>query len=511
MKMNFKYSRRNFLVWLTGTVALAPNALMAQLNRGQKKSKPSKGGQHGGSSYKLPSELSEYALLSVVLGRVSDHSLTVSLLAEEPLIAFMEYGFSQSELTNKTSEVRLEAGVPIEMAIEGLKANCAHYYRISYRKDSASEFVTRSVQRFHTQRAEGAEFSFAVQGDSHPERAFMSNPDLYAKTLQHASKMHPDFYICMGDDFSISNLETINAESVNGRYELQRPFLGLVGQAASLFLINGNHEQASLSNYNKEGTPHTAAVLAQKARNSYFPTVEPNGFYGGDKVPLKEIGPLKDYYSWTWGDALFVVLDNYWHSEVQVDSGLGEKAADGERGKQNRDLWQVTLGRDQYEWLKKVLETSKSRFKFVFAHHVLGTQRGGVEVCHLYEWGGQDRNGENRFKEMRPEWEMPIHDLMVKHGVTIFFQGHDHLFCKQEKDGVIYQEVPMPADPAYKAYNEDRYTSGIKHPNSGFLFVTVSKDAVKVDYIRSYLDQDESASRKTGEVACTYRVMAERH
>ena len=58
---------------------------------------------------------------------------------------------------------------------------------------------------------------------------------------------------------------------------------------------------------------------------------------------------------------------------------------------------------------------------------------------------------------------------MVKHGVTIFFQGHDHLFARQERDGIVYQEVPMPADQGYVAYNEDRYLSGVKLPNSGHL------------------------------------------
>ena len=35
---------------------------------------------------------------------------------------------------------------------------------------------------------------------------------------------------------------------------------------------------------------------------------------------------------------------------------------------------------------------------------------------------------------------MPVHQLMVKNGVTIFFQGHDHLFARQERDGMVYQE-----------------------------------------------------------------------
>ena len=97
---------------------------------------------------------------------------------------------------------------------------------------------------------------------------------------------------------------------------------------------------------------------------------------------------------------------------------------------------------------------------------------------------------------------------MAKHGVTIFFQGHDHLFARQERDGVIYQEVPMPADPGYVAYNEDRYRSGVKLPNSGYLRVSVSGEQVKVDYVRCYLPKDETEQRKTGEVAYSYTVRA---
>jgi hypothetical protein len=95
---------------------------------------------------------------------------------------------------------------------------------------------------------------------------------------------------------------------------------------------------------------------------------------------------------------------------------------------------------------------------------------------------------------------------MVEHGVTIFFQGHDHLFAQQERDGIIYQEVPMPADQFYQARNEERYESGVKLPNSGHLRVSVSPAEVKVDYIRCYLPKDETAQHKTGEVACTYSV-----
>jgi len=95
---------------------------------------------------------------------------------------------------------------------------------------------------------------------------------------------------------------------------------------------------------------------------------------------------------------------------------------------------------------------------------------------------------------------------MVKHGVTIFFQGHDHLYCRQERDGIVYQEVPMPADHGYVAYNDDRYQSGVKLPNSGHLRVTVAPETVKVEYVRSFLPNDESVQNKTGDIAHSYVV-----
>lgn len=97
---------------------------------------------------------------------------------------------------------------------------------------------------------------------------------------------------------------------------------------------------------------------------------------------------------------------------------------------------------------------------------------------------------------------------MVKHGVTIFFQGHDHLFARQERDGIVYQEVPIPADQNYVAYNEARYRSGVKLPNSGHLRATVSPEQVKVDYVRCYLPKDETDERRTGEVAYSYTIKA---
>jgi hypothetical protein len=135
----------------------------------------------------------------------------------------------------------------------------------------------------------------------------------------------------------------------------------------------------------------------------------------------------------------------------------------------------MSLGDSQYAWLSQTLRGSSAIHKFVFVHHVLGTGRGGVELAERYEWGGRDgRNGEDRFAEHRPEWEFPIHPLLVETGVTVLFQAHDHLFARQELDGVVHKSVPNPADGTYRAFNSEAYLSGDILPNAGHLRVTVS-------------------------------------
>ena len=154
--------------------------------------------------------------------------------------------------------------------------------------------------------------------------------------------------------------------------------------------------------------------------------------------------------------------------------------------KAGRDLWNVTLGETQYRWFQETLENSTAKYKFVFAHHVNGTGRGGIELADSYEWGN-----EKEFPVRRPGWEKPIHQLMAENGVTIFFQGHDHIFARQELDGVVYQTLPEPANPFYTYENADAYLSGDIYPNSGHVRVHVSPQGVRVEYIRSFLDQPD--------------------
>ncbi len=243
-----------------------------------------------------------------------------------------------------------------------------------------------------------------------------------------------------------------------------------------------------------DGTAENIAIYATKARKIYYPNPSPNCFYSGNTTVEDFVGLPENYYAWEWGDALFVVLDAYRYLTTIPKP---------------RE-WDWTLGEKQYNWFKETLEGSQAKFKFVFIHHVLGQTRGAVKWADKFEWGGYNQNGIWEFDTERPGWAKPIHQLMVENGVTIFFQRHDHLFAKEELDGIVYQECPMPSDATDNvgSENEDAYPSAIIYKNSGHLRVTVSDKEVTVDYIRAYLPQDETTEHPNGEVAYSYTIKA---
>lgn len=448
-----------------------------------------------------PEPVSAFEAASLILGRPSGTSCALAVTARRDLEGRAAWGPPDSQGTWQGSEVfTLKKGESVTLELKGLQPNSVCEYRLEYRDPDAAGFQMGPVASFQTSRSSGQPFSFIVQGDSHPERTpKMHVPELYEKTLLMAASQKPDFFICMGDDFSVDTLATRTKESAEGVYRRQVPYLSLIGSSSPLFLVNGNHEQAAKVNLN--GTQDSLGVMTQTARNHFFPQPAPDSFYSGNSEPVEHIGLLRNYFSWTWGDALFVVIDPYWHSDGPVDNSA-------DRTKPRRDLWNNTLGETQYQWLKRVLETSREKFKFVFAHHVNGTGRGGVECAPFYEWGGRDQRGAYVFETKRPGWELPIHQLMAKNRVSIFFQGHDHLFCRQELDGVIYQTTPTPADASGALLNGDAYKTGVKLPGAGILKVTISGQEAKVDFLRSLLPSAETESARHGSSAYSYTLTA---
>ncbi|MEI7576138.1 MAG: metallophosphoesterase [Armatimonadota bacterium] len=498
--MNWK--PRLVVVGLTALVVAASFALIPRQGQGgggQRKGqgqgqggrKKGSGGDKQGQGRLYPPAKSAWSVASIILGNGEDKQISMAIHPGVDFDGYIEYGPEGKSPSGKTPTQSFKKGVPTQLTLTGLKPNTAYSYSLNYTETGESK--TGPKYRFQTARPAGSTYTMFVQGDSHPERiGKMNDPELYEKTYQTAASYNPDFFIMLGDDFSVDTLQNRTLQAVEYCYTKQVPYMGLIGKQAPIYLVNGNHEQAAKANL--DGTPNSLGVLAQNARNRNFVNPAPDSFFTGNPEPVEHIGLLRNYFAWTWGDALYVTIDPYWHSDEAVDN-----RADG--GSKRKDLWGITLGDTQYKWLKKTLETSKAKYKFVFAHHVMGTGRGAVERATSFEWGDA-----KSLSTKRPGWELPIHQLFVKTGVSIFFQGHDHIFCKQELDGVVYQSCPCPSDTTEKLINGDAYTVGDKIVGSGLVKVTVGPDKAHIEFLRSWLPAAETDGKKHGEVAYSYDV-----
>lgn len=450
-----------------------------------------------------------------LLGRPTDHSVTLHALALVNLEAYVTWQAVEGGGAGSTPPHVYPAGVPIEITLDALSADRAYWYQLHYRRPGSGEYESGPQRGFRTQRPPGATFTFVVQADSHlGEQRVSGNvagPALYRTALRNMWADQPDFLIDLGDTFAseiYSARDVVDFEEAVERHLWQRPCLGLVCHSAPFFIALGNHEGEQ--GWRLDGTPANVAIWATGARKLIYPLPAPDNFYTGNVDIVPFCGLREDYYAWHWGPALFVVLDPFWYTTVKPHG-----QPHGPPG--SEDNWDWTLGEEQYEWLRATLNASTAPFKFVFAHHVTGGvntyARGGVEAAShelggtgSFEWGGEDPTGAFTFAQHRPSWALPIHQVLAEAGVSIFFHGHDHVFAHQELDGVVYQECPQPSDAGYGlGYAGDgHYYGGVVLPNSGHLRVTVTPQSTLVEYVRAYRPGDGP----NGEVTYTYTVPA---
>ncbi len=428
---------------------------------------------------------------TVILGSPTDSSIVVSVASDVAGEAFVEHGPASGAYTAQTATVDLGAAVPTELTLTGLEPDSAWFYRLSFRPAAADAFVVEPESRFHTQRSPGSPFSFAVEADPHVGLDDKASPELFRVALESVRDTQPDFLVDLGDTFMGDKMGK-GAEGLEATYATLRDHFGIAGPSVPLYLVNGNHDGEA--GWSLADGDASVAARATSARRLYYPNPERVDFYSGG-APDASVGLRDSSYAWEWGDALFVVLDPY--------SATSHKP--GPEG----DLWDWTLGETQYTWLRDVLSTSTKPYKFVFAHHLIGDVRGGVVQAGGYEWGGAGADGSDGFEEHRPGWGLPVHDLLVRYGVTIFFQGHDHLYAREELDGVVYQTVPQPATvggDVGRVAAEYGYLAGVNLPSPGYLRVTVGVAGVTVDYIHTGLEGSDTSGYANGDVVSSYTV-----
>jgi hypothetical protein len=499
----------------------------------------------------------------VLVGRPTDQGASISVMSFSGNQVYVEYGSASGSYSDQTEPLEIPADEVHVFELEDLESNTEYYYRLRFRTEDSQDFAAGSEYSFDTQKPLGSSFNFAVEADPHlgartrfqkwcGDRCLRESADdkVFAVTVENMLRADPDFVVDLGDTFmtaqnfqnglfEVQNREggaTITEAEVLDDVLYLRELFAPLGSSVPVMLVQGNHEAEDGARL--DGTPDNLAVWAVNARKNYFPSPTDNGFYSGPTTEYDFIGRQDGHYSWEWGNALFVALDPYWEPNATNAS------------------WDRSLGREQYDWLKRTLEASDATFKFVFLHHLIGGcdnayggSRGGSLCSDYFEWGGRtpfdyeerwlnytqidglatdpdagfpeirrvDSSTEAYdFDEHRPGWEAPIQDLLLENNVQIVFHGHDHHYAMEvHENGIIYQEVPQPSraggespehlviqGAAWKNYDTER---GVIMENAGFLNVTVTPDKVTVDYVKNI---ENCTEEPCSEIAHSYSVDA---
>jgi hypothetical protein len=447
---------------------------------------------------------------SELLGRPTDTSVTVNVVPSGSGQVYFQYGTSSGVYSGQTSPAALASSTPTDVLVGGLTANTRYYYRMESSSDGVV-WVAGAEHSFMTQRSAGSTFTFTVTSDSHVN-IVLGNAATWTQTMTNVANDHPDFEVDCGDTFAMDSVST--GAGADSAYLYQRQFFDIPGSSAPVFLVVGNHEQQEAWHLDYTGNPTTSQpVLGVNSQKKYYLNPEPDEFYSGNTDPYSYISGdhlRQDYYAWTWGNALFVVIDPYWYTTTKpyLGGGTGETS---DVGSNNR--WDWTLGLSQFNWLKTTLQESSAKYKFVFAHHMVGGAdnyggRGGAVPANLVEWGGYNVDGVawgwNTNRNVALWGSEPIEQILVDNHVTAFFHGHDHQYAYEIRDGIVFQSLPAAgfSGNGFNSYSLGTYTLKVL-PSPGHLRVTVSPSQVTVDYVTSAPGQGTN-----GQVAYSYTIFA---
>lgn len=359
-------------------------------------------------------------------------------------------------------------------SLDGLQPGTEYEYRIL-------EGGRETGGRFVTARPPGVPFSFALISDPHIyvrdfTPAELAAMPLDARTVERcgsveralwirrAERAHgrailprvavlveqdrPDFLINLGDVLDLHgigfNAPLPDASWARRGYRAYRALLGPLGATCAHFMVLGNWD------CEKEYFSEPQRAMAREERLAWLPN------------PAAGAGPNRDYYSFRWGDAHFIVLNVVSYSRSGYSLDPAQAGSPEEH----------TLGPAQFAWLEATLAGSDAPWKFVCMHHPAGG-RGGDPANSAYGRGGG--------RAAQVGEQARIHALMRRHGVQILFHGHDHVFSDMVVDGIHYTlpgscGAPWKFTKAETGY--ERYW-----PASGYARVRVEPERVRVEFI----------------------------
>ncbi|MCX7727382.1 MAG: metallophosphoesterase, partial [Chitinispirillaceae bacterium] len=339
----------------------------------------------------------------------------------------------------EVENVRYPAFDIVEWSVTDLSPGSVYPYAIVTDEDALkvlNKEVTDSIEhpgllfvgKVVTQRESGESFSFAILGDTHLRpHTVTQGLDIYADEestlLSIVNKIKlksPDFIIHLGDvldfhDYGFNDPPP-NGEITRWGYLNYRRLLADLSGNIAHFMVIGNWDGEN-GYYTEEEIERS-----RSQRLLYLPGPKPTTYPEGGST-------YEYYYAFTWGDALFIVLNvmTYTPTPHLLSSYPGAV-----------DDW--TLGEEQMKWFEKTLSEATSKWRFVFIHHTVGGAAGDSANSAYGRGGGRAAYVGEQAK---------VHSLMLKYGVQIFFYGHDHVFTDMVVDGIHYT-LPGSAGDIWK-------------------------------------------------------------
>lgn len=465
-----------------------------------------------------------------MVGRVTESGAVVHLVTSDTLSAPIRVRVRWSESPddledspNVSSEaVGQTQSDSIELAITGLGPDRKYYYLVQYEEPSNPDVWVNLpfVGEFRVQRPAGSEFDFCVIADAHWGR-----PDFNysldgawgfncSACLSHMlSERDSDFCVELGDGAYL--VEVQSQEDAYDRYDGYRRVMSTILQKMPLYMVLGNHEQEAGFFQQEDPTiqPLTMSRSAPaqylqkwgtRARLTFIPNPKGNTYPEGGEGPPRydssvdwgagsdpwndgDRSYLQNFYAWTWGDALFIVLDPYRYTlvgETRVPTSPSE--------------WR--LGPTQWQFLEDVLSASTARWKFILCHHQVGGGLIDVNGWLINEGQGEAYGRGSAIEATRPGTEQArLHELMKCHGVQFFVYGHDHAFCHSVLDGVNYLLCGRPSflntwfnKPGMRSSYGDVLVQGRDKPWTRALYTVlgyarfrVSPERVTMEWVRT--------------------------
>jgi hypothetical protein len=477
----------------------------------------------------LAPQYSDYFRTYPLIGRVRHNSAVANLIANEagpPCCVRLRYALEGESLAASPllaySDGMSGSLAKVEILLEGLAADQIYNYRAEIlAKNFPRTWIPGQIGRFATQKPSGSSFRFCVVADAHwgLHRRVTPGGWRYRSAQicynQIAADGPWDFMLDLGDS---PHLERVwSYEEALEKYLHWRRATEGVSRQTPIYQVIGNHEREA--GYQQRGDSahqedplwnqvHSGQVhqkWATLARHYCLPNPRgdtyPEGGEGapgydtldewfGEPGPWNEGSPtehLQNFYAFTWGDALFVVLDPYRYT--LVGSLLVPNSP---------SVW--TLGSVQMAWLADVLSNSTAIWKFVIAHHLVGGGLIGTEGDTIEDGGGQPAYGRgSAIEASRGNTEQAqIHSLMRANGAQFFLYGHDHVFSHSVFEGVHYICPGRPTflngwwdkDGMLASYGS--ILTGPEHPwmrqlraGLGYMQVDVSSDEVHIAWIRT--------------------------